>query len=271
MGTSAKGITYLLWLVLGVAILLLTGLSQSVWADGDDAVENDAQLWLPVTLNVPVSSKLTASLEGQPRIGNDMTARSQWVLTPGLRYKVHRDLSLGMGYMWLVSWNLANSGITPPPRNSTWEHRIWQEVLFQHDLGDQQQWTLISRSRLEERFIEHVHDPAYRWRQLLRVNRSLGQKKRWYVFMGDEAFINFNSIGREPHRKIQAGYAQNRFLAGVGHYLNSSKSVRAEVGYLQQALINPGNKPDRLNHAVLVTLTINPQQKHPHIHDQNTP
>ncbi|MBY0451132.1 MAG: DUF2490 domain-containing protein [Cyanobacteria bacterium] len=267
MGTSAKGIIYLLWLVLGGAILVLTLLSQSVWADGDDAVENDAQLWLPVTLNVPVSSKLTASLEAQPRVGNNITARSQWVLTPGLRYKIRPNVSLGTGYMWLVSWNLANSRLTPPERNSTWEHRIWQEVLLQHDLGEHQQWTLINRSRLEERFIEHVHDPAYRWRQLLRVNRSLGKNKQWYVFVGDEAFINLNSVRHGP----QASYGQNRFLTGVGHYLNNSKSVRAEVGYLQQWLISPGNKPDRLNHAVLVTLTINPQQKQPQIHDQNTP
>jgi hypothetical protein len=70
--------------------------------------------------------------------------------------------------------------------------------------------------------------------------QPLGAKKIWLIAVYDEIFVNLNST----NFGARSGADRNRAFAGPG--INLSKSIRVEMGYMNQYTFN-NNGPDRVD------------------------
>lgn len=110
---------------------------------------------------------------------------------------------------------------------------------------------LTLRSRLDERWVEHVSKTAYRVRELPRVNYYLDESKHYYAFAADEVFVNFNTASGS----IKKGCDQNRAFLGLGWNIN--QHAKFELAYLDQWFKRRQYArplPDRHNHVLFLNL-----------------
>jgi hypothetical protein len=192
-------------------LLLVCLLGASPLAIGADA-ESDGQAWVQLISQGPGTSKLRGYMEVQPRWGGDFTRLSQLLLRPAVFYAFDQRFSLWAGYAWASDFIPSYS-----PEQRTWEQ-------FQANLAVGS-GTLISRSRLEQRYRHNQSVVGHRIRQLLRYNLPLGGDD-WWAVAWDEVMFNFNTMGRAA----KSGYDQNRAFLGVNHKL--SPLFRVEAGYI---------------------------------------
>jgi len=198
------------------------------------SAEHDFQLWTPVTLDEPIRGKLRGYFEVTPRIGYNASQISQLLVRPGLEYRYKPNLGFFAGYLWQTNYSNQNSQVVH-------ENRIWQQVLGSTDV---KRFTLIGRTRLEQRFLGGVNGCSNRFRQMLKLNMALN--KRFYITGSDELFINLNSLNGGP----EAGIDQNRIFVGLG--VKTIKRSRVEVGYQLQYVNRTDNFDDQANHAIVI-------------------
>jgi hypothetical protein len=220
-----KRLTFLLLLLL---FLLPTGFARSK--------SNDLGQWDAISLELPVSDKVKASLDLQGRLNQNITSKDQLFIRPSIGYQVTPHVSLWQGYTWAPKFN---DGM----RN---ENRVWQQVLFEHSYKD---IAITNRIRLEERFIANVPGTSVRGRHLFRLSKPFGHHKKWYLLTSNEFFVNINSKMGGP----QSGFDQNRSFIGLGRKL--TRHVSVEAGY-QLQYVNERDTPDNLNHIGLVNLKV---------------
>ena len=132
----------------------------------------------------------------------------------------------------------------PENRPTVTEHRIWQQVQTRL-AGTPNKAVLVSRTRLEERFVENQPDDGVRLRQMLRGQYWIGEGG-WSLVGQSEVFIGLNSTSWGQ----QSGVDQWRNFIGVGVPL--SKRFTLEAGYLNQWLVRPGADID--NNIISVSL-----------------
>ncbi|MCW5823942.1 MAG: DUF2490 domain-containing protein [Cyanobacteria bacterium TGS_CYA1] len=214
-------------LALTLALMLMLGVTKPSYA----GIEHDLQLWTPVTLDARLYRNLRGYLEINPRIGDNITQMSQLLIRPALQYRVNEGCSLFAGYLW---------GTTYLNGDVLHEHRLWEQVLFDKDI---KRFSIINRTRLEQRMFPHLADTGNRLRHMLKLEYDLNSKL--YLVASDELFVNLNSVKNGP----QAGIDQNRIFAGVG--LRPLKRTRIEAGY-QYQWINRTDQFDQGNHAILI-------------------
>jgi hypothetical protein len=196
----------------------------------------DDQLWLQGVAQGPINGKLITWLEVQPRFSLDPLRTTQFFVRPAIGVQVNPGTSLLFGYMYAESY--------PEGRPAVQEHRIWQQALIRL-AGTPKKAVLMSRTRLEERFVVGNDDSALRLRQFLRGQVWVGDDG-WSLIAVSEAFFGFESTSWGQN----AGFEQMRNFFGVGVPL--SKRVTLEAGYLNQWLIRPGQ--DRDNNVISVSL-----------------
>lgn len=145
------------------------------------------------------------------------------LLRPALRWMPwgNGDFQIHVGY-----------GFTPNLSPERFEHRIWQQVLRQHDDGD---WAWGARARLEERWIEAVDGTSMRLRLWAKCIRYLYKKGdsdplRLGPVVWDEGFFNLYSVPGGP----QAGLDQNRAFLGLAAQVDAR--TKFEVGYMNLIL-----------------------------------
>jgi hypothetical protein len=97
--------------------------------------------------------------------------------------------------------------------NYTQEHRLFQQFIYSNKFSTFQ---LISRSRLEERWIQNTSGTAMRARTMLRVNFPLPTYPALALVAYDEIFVHLNTIRQGP----AAGFDQNRIFLGINHTLS---------------------------------------------------
>lgn len=195
----------------------------------------DEQVWLGTFAQGPVSGRLVTWLEVQPRLTNEASRLGQTILRPGLGIELAPATTFIIGYAYIET--------NPIGRPAVREHRPWQQ--FQTRLaGTPGKAVLVSRTRLEQRFVEGEDDDAMRLRQFLRGQVWVGSGLSLIAF--SEAFIGFEST-RWGQR---AGLEQVRTFAGLGIPLD--KRFTLEAGYLNQRLIRPGR--DGQNHILNLNL-----------------
>lgn len=187
------------------------------------ATQHDFQSWLNLTAtgNVPqrdkTPSRIKYWLEGQERVGDDSSRFTQTLLRPGLGYALTANLSLWVGYAWIHTGK-------PLTNNPFSEDRIWQQLLWTKTTP---RFTLTSRTRMEQRFLENNPKTAYRARQLVKVSIPLPYAKYSFV-SSDEVFIHKNNfVGRNS-----SGFDQNRFFIGIAYRFNPK--LTTEFGYMNQ-------------------------------------
>ncbi len=134
---------------------------------GPNTKEN-FRLWTPVYLIVNLPNRFLAYMEVHPRIGDDVTDIDQLLLRPAIGYKLTDNISIWEGYVWVS--NLYHPHKPPQSPFFDDENRIYQQVNYTEKLGSLK---LLSRTRLEERWIEHADGTAVRFRQMFRFTYPL--------------------------------------------------------------------------------------------------
>lgn len=203
-----------------------------------NALENDLGLWAPIYLKVPVTEKLKANFEVNPRIQENVTHINQLLVRPSIGYQINKNWSIWQGYAWVT--NYIPSFIS--------EQRIWEQILYEREFEKFPRFSLSNRTRLEERFIQKVHGTPVRARNMLRFQYALDKNKRYSAVLYDEPFIDLST----HHAGPQAGIDQNRLFLGLNHKFNNY--ISAEGGYLMQYLNIHAPKQDRINHNILLSL-----------------
>ncbi|MGK0303033.1 MAG: hypothetical protein ACI89X_003920 [Planctomycetota bacterium] len=196
------------------------------------ALEHDGQGWILTTASGPISGNWKAYVEAQPRLSDD---GQTLLLRPAVGYQITPQWSLWQGYAWTPSFN--------PDKD---EHRIFQQSVFETPKGFFP-FALTNRTRLEERWIEHTDQTAFRLRHMLRGMQPIGDTGKWALVAYDEVFLNLNDVDNGP----QEGFAQNRAFFGINREL--TPRIHGEVGYLNQFLRSDG-KEDSMNHNGLLAL-----------------
>lgn len=214
-----------------VALLLAAVLGQARPAT---ASPQDFQLWTPLYLTAPFQERWLGWFEVQPRLGDDASKMDQLLLRTALGYRFHERWSAWLGYAWTPSF-------LPGFRS---ENRVYQQLQY---AGDHAFGRLTSRTRLEQRWIDHVAGAAVRFRTMLRGQIPVAHNDTWSLVGQDELFVNLNSPDAGP----KAGFDQNRLFLGVNHRFNDHLNV--DAGYQLQLVekSEPGFI-DRVNHVLLL-------------------
>lgn len=212
---------------------------------------SDFRLWTPVYLTVKLPSKFIAYMEVNPRIGDDVTNIDQLLLRPAIGYQLTEHLSIWQGYAWIGNFNQPH---TPPQSPFFEENRIYQQVNYNHKFSHVK---FLSRTRLEERWIEHADGTALRFRQMFRLDYPLPIAPDWALVGYDEIFINLNTVGAPTGKGPGAGIDQNRFFLGINKTF--SQYFNVDMGY-QNQMLNSRNLPGNanlINHIFLLQFFIN--------------
>lgn len=224
--------------------------SGGVFAQTPSTFGQDFRLWSPVFLTAKLPSSFLAYMEVQPRFADLDEAGhiDQLLLRPALGYQLTENLSIWQGYAWVGNYNQRH---TPPQSPFFEESRIYQQVLYTRKFGS---FKIVSRTRLEERWIEHVDGTAVRFRTMLRGTYPLPMAPEWALVAADEIFVHLNTVGT---RGPAAGFDQNRFFVGINRTF--SKYVNMDVGYQNQLLDSRSipNLANQMNHIILLQLFIN--------------
>lgn len=227
--------------------LFLGGMEASL---AQSTFSQDYRLWSPVFITAKLPASFLAHLEVQPRFADlDEDGHiDQLILRPAIGYQLTENLSLWQGYAWVGNFNQRH---TPPQSPFFEESRIYQQVLYARKF---ESFKIISRTRLEERWIEHVDGTAVRFRTALRGMYPLPIAPEWALVAADEIFIHLNTVGS---RGPAAGFDQNRAFVGINRTF--SKYFNMDVGY-QNQLLNSRSIPNlanQMNHMVLLQFFIN--------------
>jgi Protein of unknown function (DUF2490) len=233
-----------------VAFLWSLQFSGGVFAQTPSTFSQDFRLWSPVFMTVKLPSSFLAYTEVQPRFA-DLDGEGhidQLLLRPAIGYQVTENLSLWQGYAWVGNYNQKH---TPPQSPFFEESRIYQQILYTRKFDS---FKIVNRTRLEERWIEHVDGTAVRFRTMLRGQYALPMAPDWALVASDEVFVHLNTVGA---RGPQAGFDQNRFFVGINRTF--SKYFNMDVGY-QNQLLNSRTIPNlanQMNHTILFQFFIN--------------
>jgi hypothetical protein len=223
-------IRYLQWLA--VAIVVLTSVFPA------RALETDSEGWFQITATGPVTERLLAFVEAQPRIGtksdsDDVDMRTM-IARGALGWRVLPGWSLWTGYGYTPTFN--------PERD---EHRVFQQSLYEWQPGP---FSASNRTRLEQRWLEHAHDTSWRLRNQLRFAYPLPGHPTIALVVADEIFANLNTVDTAP----VSGFDQNRFFAGISYQVNSV--LRIEVDYVNQVVNGRRHAEDTLRNSGMLVM-----------------
>jgi hypothetical protein len=189
-------------------------------------------LWLQAVAQGPVSGKLVTWLEVQQRYSasTDIT-----ILRPAIGVQLNPRVQLLAGYQYQLNDRQDRPDIR--------EHRLWQQALIRL-AGKPGKAVLLSRTRLEQRFIENQGDDTMRVRQFFRGQVWLDE--RWSLIGTGEGFIGLEDTSWGQRE----GLEQTRLFAGAGYAITPRLTL--EAGLQDQRLIREG--PDRTNRTVNISL-----------------
>ena len=240
----------------GIAILAFAG---SIMVGGETVAQStstfsqDFRLWSPVYLTVKLPSRFLAYMEVNPRFADldDAGQIDQLLLRPAVGYQLNDNLSIWQGYAWVGNFNQKH---TPPQSPFFEENRIYQQVNYTHKFSN---FKFFSRTRLEERWIEHADGTAVRFRQMLRLDYPLPIAPDWALVSYDEILVNLNTVGAITGKGPAAGFDQNRFFLGVNKTFNQYFNM--DFGYQNQLLNSRqiSGLANNLNHMILFQFFIN--------------
>ncbi|MDJ0850719.1 MAG: DUF2490 domain-containing protein [Myxococcota bacterium] len=232
-----------------LACWLVAGTPARAQADGPNPT-HDFGGWLMVFGNGSFG-RLHADLQrvrwwfdGQVRFLDDSNGYDQTLLRPGFGWAFSDEVTAWLGYAWIDT--------DPSGGSSSEEHRIWQQLLWAPRFGE---LGLQSRTRLEQRFIDTGSDTGVRIRQLVKATWPFRPGGRLGLAGYDEVFFDLNDTDTGQ----DAGFAQNRFWAGLFWKPDREGLVTIELGYLNQFIRNSGRANDRMNHIVSFHVLLSPR------------
>ena len=237
-------------LLIGVAAWsLVAGVGSEVFG-APDTLTQDFRLWAPVFMTVALPQNFIGYAEVNPRLGDDVSDLNQLILRTAIGYKLNDKWSVWQGYAWNTVYDNADN-----KDDFTGEHRIYQQLTYRDKFSFLESLPFIkiqSRTRLEERWIDHAHGTALRPRTMLRVDIPLPMVPDWSFVTFDEIFANLNGVGGGP----EAGFDQNRWFIGFNREF--TKQINVDFGY-QMQIINTRkeNMLNQINNCIMINLFIN--------------
>ncbi|MBA2655022.1 MAG: DUF2490 domain-containing protein [Gammaproteobacteria bacterium] len=199
------------------------------------STEHQARIWSGIdVLGEFKSSNYLYNFNLQSRHSNDPREYFDFRNELGFGYKLTPTLSAWLGY----------TGFLPnPPRNR--QNRIWEQLLW----GPINicQFSLISRTRFEQRKDDHQPEWSNRFRE--RLILSFPQKKITPLIY-DEIFFNLNTTVWTSNKFFD----QNRIF--VGFLIPVDKHSNFQIGYLNVYSLRPMR--DRIEHVLSLNLNITP-------------
>jgi hypothetical protein len=183
------------------------------------------------------NSKLRWWFDGHLRYLDDSDGFNQSIFRPGLGYQLNPNTNVWIGYAWINE--------LPANGNPVFdENRIWQQLIWSKKVG---QRALMSRSRLEQRFVETGSDMGWRFRQFCKMDRPFHEESSLSFVAWDEMFFDLN----ETDWGQQGSFSQNRLFVGLGKKFCGPNKPKVEIGYLNQFLRRK-SADDRFNHILSV-------------------
>ena len=192
-------------------------------------------------------------MEVNPRFGDDASSFDQLLLRPAIGYQLTEHLSLWQGYGWVGNYNQSSGPMFFQ------ENRVFQQAIYTRKLDG---FNFMSRTRMEERWIQYAGGTALRFRQMFKLSYPLPMAPEWSLVGYDEIFINLNSVdtydelGRGS-KGPGAGIDQNRLFLGVNKKFNQYFNV--DIGY-QNQMLNSRTKDGNanlVNHILLIQFYFN--------------
>jgi hypothetical protein len=161
------------------------------------------------------------------------------IVRPGVGYALGERVTAFAGYAWVIA--------EPRGRDEFGEHRIWEQLTWNLPVDG---FTLQSRTRLEQRFLEGDGETGHRLRQFVKATLPLTHDRAVYASVWDEVFVDLDDTSWGQ----RTGLRQNRAFVGLGFVFGRGPDVALEVGYLQQWI---DRRPeDRLNHILSINLLL---------------
>jgi len=189
----------------------------------------------------PKLSRLRWWLDFQARFFENTNGLGQTIVRPALGWSLTESTSVWLGYAWIRDF--------PANRSTIDENRIWQQFLWNGAVG---QWSLQSRTRLEQRFVQTGSDVGWRLRQFVKILYPLLASDRLRFAAYDEVFIALNSTDWGA----DAGFDQNRLFLGFNVAVDSAGRIQAEFGYLNRYASRPALLPGQMDHLGVVSLML---------------
>jgi len=179
--------------------------------------------WLIYFGDKKINSKWNWHNEVQYRNFNFIADTEQLLLRTGIGYNLsENNNNLLLGYAFIYSEPYV---VSKDQKTNFNEHRLYQQFITRQSFG---RISFLHRYRFEQRFFEN--DFRLRLRYFLGLNLALNKKqmqnKTAYLSIYNEIFLNTNANY----------FDRNRIYCGIGYRF--SKTVRSEVGIMNQSLLN---------------------------------
>ena len=191
----------------------------------------------------PSLSRLRWWFDGQARFSQQADGLGQTIVRPGLGWALNESTSVWIGYGWIRDYDYFPSG------DDRDENRIWQQLLWN---GSVSRWSVQSRTRLEQRFVEGGDDVGWRLREFVKVVYPLIKSGRIRFAAYEEIFINLN----DTDWGARAGFDQNRLFLGFNVPLDSARKIQAELGYLNRYAEPPEVDAGFMDHLISFNLLV---------------
>jgi hypothetical protein len=190
---------------------------------------HNTNAWLMYFGNHKFSNQMGLHAEVQWRRSDVFSESQQLLARTGLDFYLKPDVRFTIGYAFVETYPYGDFAV----QHAFPEHRIWQQLLVQQDLGNVK---LAHRYRLEQRMIGNAstgqfengrYENRARYMAKATINITNG-KHPIFAALYDEVFINF---GKDVGYNI---FDQNRLYGAVGYSV--SPTLKVELGYLHQTI-----------------------------------
>lgn len=238
-------------LALATAALLVVWVPRSAGAQARQTREQ-LNAWLALNTEVQLSPKWYIDGDLSIRRSGPVDEMAQILPRVSLRFQPMSPLRFSWGYAFVETWPYGKL----PVAYRAPEHRMWEQVQLGQSIG---RVGVTHRYRLEQRWLGHVVEESgdthvadwvrtnrVRYRALATIplqGRTLDDGE-YYATAGDEVFINW---GANIQRNV---LDQNRLQASLGRRF--SKSLRLELGYLEQLIQKSDGRRLERNHTIVL-------------------
>ena len=203
------------------------------------AAQQAEKMWSLLTLSGDYG-RIVYYIEPQLRLIYEDNLFQQFLTNVGMGYKVAPNWQIWLGQTFGVD---SQDAVV----NSLYEYRLWQQIIWKRRLPS---FSLISRTRFEERKSLSFSDWAYRLRQRVLLNKPLTNNLS--IVITNETFFNINKASWILTDRLD----QNRAYLGVEQHL--SENTYLGVGYMNQYLSTP---IPQSNHVLWINWRIDLEEK----------
>ncbi len=225
--------------------LLILSLIAFAASSSADELTEDSGAWMQAVAEGsmefidPSLKKGRIWLEGQSRFDGNWDHWYQGMVRSAVGYSLSDRATIWAGYTWLPTQNQGKPYIS--------QQDVWPafRYILPTDIG-----TFTFRTMWESNFLRG-NQVRERPRQMIKFMHPFDFEPRLSFIAWDEAFYRVNTTDWGG----KSGFDQNRAFAGLGWSFN--KSVRGELGYLNQYLDDPNHINATMHHLAMASVFIN--------------